>query len=257
MESIVESPILLGIAVFVTIFLVFFLIRLFADWILVAIALGSAVLSYHIHQFYPEFLMILQESGLLEILKITLPEQPDNLAILMIAGLITTIAIIISLPILPFSVTYRFLLGVEPSIYAQKKIQKLIGKEVKQQLPAFLEKKVQKWIHQEVQKNLQDSIQRENDPKLGKSAPKKRKPKLQIKPLTQKLFKKLKFWQSRIPKTLSVKNMVKRVNVKKDNQPSQKETEPKTEPKAEPKAEPKTQPKTEPKTEPKAVALNQ
>ena len=234
MESILESPILIGIAVFISIFLVFFLIRLFADFILVAIALGSAVLAYHIHQFYPEFLIVLQESGLLELLKITLPEQADNLAILIIAGLITATAIIISIPILPFSATYRFLLGVEPSVYAQKKIQKWIGKEIKQQLPAVLEKKIQKWVRQEIQKK-RDSIQHEGDPKSGKSATKERKPNLQIKPLTQKLFKKLKFWQSQIPKTLSVKKLAEKVNVKKDNQHSPQKTEPKTEPKAEPK----------------------
>ena len=220
-----ESPILLAVAVFVSIFVVYFLIRLLADLIIVAIAIGSAVLTYHIHQFYPEFLMILQESGLLELLKITLPEQPDNMAILIIAGLITSTAIIITIPILPFSATYRFLVGVEPSLYAQKKFQNWIGKEVKQQLPSVLEKRVPNWIRQEIQKN-----QHESDPKSGKSVLKRRKSKLQIRLLTRKLFKQIKFWKSRIPKSLSVKNIVKKYNVKKDNvkkdnQPSPQPTE--------------------------------
>lgn len=220
-----ESPILLAVAVFVSIFLVYFLIRLLADLIIVAIALGSAVLSYHINQFYPEFLLVLQESGLLELLKITLPEQPDNMAILIIAGLITSVAIIITIPILPFSATYRFLLGVEPSVYAQKKFQNWIGKAVKEQLPSVLEKRVSNWIRQEIQKN-----QRKSDPKSDKSVLKRRKSKLQMKLLTRKLFKQIKFWKSRIPKTLSVKNIVKKYNVKKDNvkkdnQPSPQPTE--------------------------------
>ncbi len=115
-----ESPVVVALLVFVSIYFIFLLIRLFADFFLVGIALGSAVLAYHIHGYYPEFIMILQESRILNLLHLTLPDQPDNWAIFIIASLITAGAILISIPILPFSATYRFLLGVDNPAFARK-----------------------------------------------------------------------------------------------------------------------------------------
>jgi hypothetical protein len=129
-----SSPIVVAILVFVSIYLVFLLIRLFADFFIVGIALGSATLAYHINSLYPEIIMILKESNLLNLLGMTLPEQPDDQAIYKIAGLIVVAAIMICIPILPFSATYRQLLGVENPVYALK------------------EAKIKGWIREEIER---------------------------------------------------------------------------------------------------------
>jgi hypothetical protein len=130
----VDSPTVVAILVFLSIYLLWFLIRLFADLFLVGIALVSATLAYNIESYYEQFLMVLQESNLLNLLSMTLPEQADSLAVFKIAGLITASAVLISIPILPFSATYRHLLGIENPLFARK------------------EAKVRGWIIEEIQR---------------------------------------------------------------------------------------------------------
>lgn len=129
-----DSPTVVAILVFLSIYLIWFLIRLFADLFLVGIALVSAALAYNIESYYEQFLMVLQESNLLNLLSITLPEQANNLAVFKIACLITGTAVLISIPILPFSATYRHLLGIENPLFARK------------------EAKVRGWIIEEIQR---------------------------------------------------------------------------------------------------------
>jgi hypothetical protein len=77
--------------------------------------------------------MILTESNILEI--INLPTEPNELAIFKIAGLIIACAVLVSIPILPFSATYRIMFGVEiPLFHCRKsKIRKLIIEEIQLQ----------------------------------------------------------------------------------------------------------------------------
>ncbi|MDM8567968.1 procyclic acidic repetitive family protein [Thiotrichales bacterium HSG1] len=128
-----DSPIIIASIVFISIYLVWFVIRLFADLVLVGIACLSALLAYNIQSFYPEILMILTELNLLDIF--ALPEEPNELAIFKIVGLIIACAVFISIPILPFSSTYRMMFGVEiPIIYCRKtKLQKFIKEEIQRQ----------------------------------------------------------------------------------------------------------------------------
>jgi len=136
-ESFVESPIGVAVLVFLSIFFIFLLIRLFADFLLVGIALGSATLAYNIQGFYPDILMVLQESNILHVLGLTLPKQSNPEAVFIIASLIVVTAILISIPILPFSATYRLLLGVDNPAFARK------------------ESKVRGWILEEIQRDHQ------------------------------------------------------------------------------------------------------
>ncbi len=129
-----DSPIVIAISVFVSIYFIWYLIRVFADFFLVSIALCSAVLSYYIPNLYPMIHLGLKETNLLNILGMTwLPEQPDTAAIIIIAGLIVVVAVLISIPILPFSATYRIMFGIEGPVFRQK------------------EAKVRNWIIEEVQ----------------------------------------------------------------------------------------------------------
>ncbi|MFK5969327.1 MAG: hypothetical protein QM487_04300 [Candidatus Marithrix sp.] len=128
-----DSPIVIACLVFISIYLLWFIIRLFADFVLVGIAFLSAVLAYHIQPYYSEILMILTESNLLEFLN--LPAESNEIAILKIAGLIIACAVLVSIPILPFSATYRLMFGVEiPVFFCRKnKIRDLITEEIQRQ----------------------------------------------------------------------------------------------------------------------------
>lgn len=139
--SLLNSRIAVAIAVFITIYLSFLLIRLFADFFLVTIAIGSAFLVYQISDpvWYGIYTTILTETPVLKgMFSNPLPVPADPATILSIATIVTILAIIISLPFLPFSATYRVLLGIE--------------------LPAFKRKegKVRHWIRQEIRKFLKN-----------------------------------------------------------------------------------------------------
>jgi hypothetical protein len=124
----VDSPFIVAILVFLSIYVVFFLIRLFADFILVGIALISAIFTYYFLHYpdvyhtvidfskeVPMLSMFFQHLGLPEQL-----EQLDRKAIIAIGGMITALAVLISIPFLPFSATYRFLLGIENPVFQRK-----------------------------------------------------------------------------------------------------------------------------------------
>lgn len=140
-----ESPIIVAILVFLSIYLIWFLIRVLSDLVLVGIAMGSAILAYHIEPFYPEFLMVLTESNILNLLGLTLPKQPDSWAIFTIAILITIVAVLISIPILPFSHTYRLMFGIENPVVFRRK-----------------EAKVRSWIIEEIQRHHQQPDKNSN-----------------------------------------------------------------------------------------------
>lgn len=128
-----DSPIVIACLVFISIYLVWFVIRLFADFVLVGIAFMSAVLAYYIQPYYPEILMILTESNLLDVFN--LPAEVNEIAILKIAGLIIACAVLVSIPILPFSATYRLMFGIEIPVFhcRKKKIRDLITEEIQRQ----------------------------------------------------------------------------------------------------------------------------
>jgi hypothetical protein len=146
----VDSPFIIAILVFLGIYLVFFFIRLFADFILVGIALISAIFTYyflHSPDVYHTVIDFSKEIHILNLLfqHFGLPEQLEQLdrkAIIAIGGMITALAVLISIPFLPFSATYRFLLGVENPVFQRK------------------EAKVRGWIVEEIENHhRQDEAQ--------------------------------------------------------------------------------------------------
>jgi hypothetical protein len=142
-----ESPIIVAISVFVSIYIVWYLIRLFADFFLVAIALGSAALAYNIHQFYPEFKIVLEESNILNVINATLPQQLDTGALIIIASLIIFGAVLISIPFLPFSATYRAMFGLENPVVFRRK-----------------EAKIRSWIHAEIKRyDIEKQLQKSQE----------------------------------------------------------------------------------------------
>lgn len=126
------SSLLTAILVLLGIYLIFFLIRLLADMVIVGIALTAAAFSYNIEKFYPHIRPILEDSSLVNLFNITLPQgNPDGGTIFFIAVVILVSAVLLCLPFLPFSATYRQMLGVEkPSEFQEAKLKKWITQEV-------------------------------------------------------------------------------------------------------------------------------
>lgn len=128
------SPVVLAIIVFLGIYLLFFLIRVLADMAIFGIVLGCSVAVYSIQGFdlYDDFrnffvtdLKITAKLGLI------ISEQPDAISLITMATIIGLVGLAICLPFLPFSETYRKILGVERlSRVEQAKIQAWIRSEI-------------------------------------------------------------------------------------------------------------------------------
>lgn len=127
-----SAPIVTALLVFVGIYILFVLIRLVADMFIVAVALFSAVAAYNIQGFYPDYLDGLEKLGILSILGLKFPPEPEAWSVLTIAGMIVLFGTLICLPALPFSATYRQILGVERLTQAEEaKIKGWIEAEMK------------------------------------------------------------------------------------------------------------------------------
>jgi Zn-dependent protease with chaperone function len=144
-----NSPIVVAISVFLLIYLAFFLIRLFADFILVGIAVFSAGFIYYFlsdAEIYKTIIVLSKEIHVFSLLFQGLPEhleEVDQNAKIVLASLITLIAVLISIPFLPFSATYRFMFGVENPVFQRK------------------ESKVRGWIVEEIHRyHRQQEIRR-------------------------------------------------------------------------------------------------
>jgi hypothetical protein len=108
-----QKPAIMAILVFLSIYLVFFLIRILADMFIVGIAFTSAVVIYNMPAFYSEYRNLLQTLLPFNKIGLKLSEQPDGMSFLIIAVCIVLGAVILCLPFLPFSATYRQILGIE------------------------------------------------------------------------------------------------------------------------------------------------
>ncbi|TGO02799.1 hypothetical protein PN36_18880 [Candidatus Thiomargarita nelsonii] len=148
---------LVAIFVFLGIYFVWYSIRFFADFCLVGIALGGAVLAYRIPDWYPIFHMIWKESSFLSIFGPLSPNQPDIAATFFIALLIIAGAVLLSIPFLPFSATYRFMLGVDGPVFRNK-------------VRAWIIEEVQ-FYHQAPKADVQDEKVRSRD-KMARSSDK-------------------------------------------------------------------------------------
>lgn len=128
------SPIVLAILVFLGTYLLFFLIRVLADMAIFGIVLGCSVAVYSIQGFdlYSDFrTFLMTDLKITSKLGLAFSEQPDAISLIMMAALIGVAGLIVCLPFLPFSETYRKILGVERlSRVEQAKIQAWIRSEI-------------------------------------------------------------------------------------------------------------------------------
>jgi len=155
--GLIDSPIVVAILVFLGIYFTFFVIRLFADFILVSIALLCAGFTYYFLSDPETYHTIVEFSKELPIFSTLLQALPDQLeqleqsAIIVIATSMGAFAVLLSIPFLPFSAAYRFMFGIENPVFQRK------------------ESKVRGWIIEEIQRyhqqrEFQRKRQRETQP---------------------------------------------------------------------------------------------
>lgn len=129
-----DSPIVVALIVFFSIFFMFLLMRLFADMYIVAVALVAGGTAYFIPGEYKEFYKVFMEDmPRLNVIGVELSPQADLLSIYFIALLIMLFAVLLCLPALPFSATYRQILGANSLSHSEElKIKRWIGESIEQ-----------------------------------------------------------------------------------------------------------------------------
>ena len=106
-----ESSLILAFIVFAGIFLSFFFISLLSDLIIVGVALGTAAAAYFIPEWYPILFDMLKDTPIAMYLGLANPDQLDDATRYLVAAMLVFLATLVCIPVLPFSATYRQMLG--------------------------------------------------------------------------------------------------------------------------------------------------
>jgi len=125
-----DSPWVLAIGVFILIYLMFFFISLLADMFILFIALGCAILAFNIPELYPDIVELLQQVELPQQVGFILPPEPTLTSQLTLALLVVFFGTLACIPFLPFSATYRQMLGANKIGKSDELyIRRLVGEE--------------------------------------------------------------------------------------------------------------------------------
>ncbi|MDM8548073.1 hypothetical protein QUF61_16415 [Candidatus Venteria ishoeyi] len=106
-----DSPLLLAFIVFAGIFLLFFFISLLSDLVIVGVALSTAIAAYFIPEWYPVLFEMLKDTQIPTYLGLAQPDKLDDASRYLVAVMLTVLATLVCIPVLPFSATYRQMLG--------------------------------------------------------------------------------------------------------------------------------------------------
>lgn len=106
-----DSPLVIALMVFVGIFVMFFIVSLLADLWIFVVSLGSAVAAYFMRDWYPMVFEVIKTSPIVQQLPLMPPDKLDSTTMFIVAGVLVVIATILCIPALPFSATYRQMLG--------------------------------------------------------------------------------------------------------------------------------------------------
>jgi len=106
-----DNPFVIALLVFFGVFIMFFVISLLSDLLIVMLTLGSAFLAYFIPDWYPVFYEQVVNTPVANFLGLVEPAQLDAATTYVMGGLVVLTAALLSVPVLPFSATYRQILG--------------------------------------------------------------------------------------------------------------------------------------------------
>jgi hypothetical protein len=105
------DPIIIAIISFIAVFLIFFIISLLSDIVIIGIVLASAVFTYFIPDLYPNIQEFATDMAWLKSIGVDLTQELNNKTHYILASLIVLASALFCIPILPFSATYRQMLG--------------------------------------------------------------------------------------------------------------------------------------------------
>jgi len=126
-----DSPWIFAIGAFLAVYLLFFIISLLADIYIVGIALVTAFFSYNVPRLYPELQSTLNDFGFLSKLGMSLSTTPTATDYYIIIGLAVLAAVFVCIPVLPFSATYRQMLGANRlSKHEEGCVKRLVHEEL-------------------------------------------------------------------------------------------------------------------------------
>jgi len=106
-----DTPVVIALIVFFGIFLMFFIVSLLSDSWIFLVSLGSAAAAYFMRDWYPMVFDVIKTSPVVQQLHLMPPDKLDGTTIFIITGVLVVIATILCIPALPFSATYRQMLG--------------------------------------------------------------------------------------------------------------------------------------------------
>jgi hypothetical protein len=106
-----DSPVVIALMVFFGIFLMFFIVSLLSDLWIFLVSLGSAAAAYFMRDWYPMVFDVIKTSPVVQQLHLMPPDKLDSTTMFIVAGVLVVIATILCIPALPFSATYRQMLG--------------------------------------------------------------------------------------------------------------------------------------------------
>lgn len=146
------TQLFMAVAVFLSIYVMFFLlIRLFSDMAIVGASLVCAGVAFLIPPYYGAFRELIHGIGVFSSIGLKIPENPSMFGMTIIAALIVVIGVLICLPFLPFSETYRTILGVGKANLTEAQVKQLIADELTQvNVDDLDEKTVKQWIREEL-----------------------------------------------------------------------------------------------------------
>ncbi len=158
------TQIFMAIAVFLSISIMFFLLlRLFSDMAIVGASLTCAGVAFLIPPYYSAFRDVIHSISLFSSIGLKIPENPTVFGMTLIAALVVILGVLICLPFLPFSETYRTILGVGKANITEAQVKQLIIDELAQvNVDDLDEKKVKQWIRDEL---VRLTVKKE-DPKI-------------------------------------------------------------------------------------------
>jgi len=160
------SQLIIALAVFVSIYLIFFLlIRLFADMAIVGTSLVCAGIAFLIPPYYSSFKELIQGIGIISSLGLKIPDSPTLVGMLIIASFVVLLGVLICLPFLPFSETYRTILGMGKLGVTEIQVKQLINDELAN-VDDLDEKKIKQWIREELVRAATISKEMDEKPEI-------------------------------------------------------------------------------------------
>ena len=109
-----DTPWILALIVFVGIFLMFVIISLLSDLLIIGTVLGCTAAAYFIPEWYPLFYEFIADTQIPVYLGLAAPVDNapiEQATIYTLTGLLIFFGTLVCIPALPFSATYRQILG--------------------------------------------------------------------------------------------------------------------------------------------------